>query len=274
MIEYGLPALYAMFLWWFSTGALLWLDRLHPRTFPWSMGAASLLAAAALWGLAHTRADTSLAGAYVAFTCAVLVWGWQEMAFLLGYVTGPRRHACHSGCSGLRHFRHGVLAVLYHELALVVTGAFVLHLVWDAPNAVGAWTFIALWAMRQSAKLNLFLGVRNVGDEFMPPHLEYLKSYFRRKPMNLLFPLSVTASTAAATFLALQLTGGVDPARQAGLLLVVTLLCLGILEHWFMVLPIPVDAMWRWSLGGAAHRTGVSPPIDDDPGVRKQLQSV
>ena len=28
--------------------------------------------------------------------------------------------------------------------------------------------------MRTSAKLNLFLGVRNLSEEFLPPHLAYL----------------------------------------------------------------------------------------------------
>ncbi len=36
-----------------------------------------------------------------------------------------------------------------------------------------------LWAMRQSAKLNLFLGVRNLSDELLPPHLRYLADVLR-----------------------------------------------------------------------------------------------
>ena len=49
--------------------------------------------------------------------------------------------------------------------------------------------------MRESAKLNLFLGVRNLSEEFLPAHLAYLQSYFRRRSMNMLFPFSVTVST-------------------------------------------------------------------------------
>jgi len=274
MIAYGLPVLYAMFLWWFGTGALLWLDRRHPRTFRWSIAGATALATLALWGLLVTRDDPSTSGAYLAFTCAIALWAWQEAAFLLGYVTGPRRHACLPGCRGLRHFRHGVQAVLYHELALLGTGAVVVGLCWGEANPVGAWTFLTLWALRQSAKLNLFLGVRNVGDEFMPPHLDYLKSYFRRKPMNLLFPLSVTLFTAAATALGLQMTTAEGGFGQTGLLLVLTLLCLGILEHWFMVLPVPVDLMWRWSLGEKQGRGGIADASDEDAATREQLQSV
>ena len=36
------------------------------------------------------------------------------------------------------------------------------------PNQVATWTFALLWVMRLSAKFNLFLGVRNRGEEFGP----------------------------------------------------------------------------------------------------------
>ena len=39
----------------------------------------------------------------------------------------------------------------------------------------------------------MFLGVPNLTEEFLPEHLHYLKSFLSRKPMNLLFPVSVTA---------------------------------------------------------------------------------
>ena len=54
---------------------------------------------------AHPRRQASVAGAYCAFTCALLVWGWQEIAFLLGCVTGPRRSACPHGATGWRRTR-------------------------------------------------------------------------------------------------------------------------------------------------------------------------
>jgi hypothetical protein len=37
MSQYALPVLFALFLWWFSTGAILYLDGLPQRTFKWSM---------------------------------------------------------------------------------------------------------------------------------------------------------------------------------------------------------------------------------------------
>jgi putative photosynthetic complex assembly protein 2 len=111
---------YTLFAWWFSTGAILYLDGLPRRTFPHTMAATTVLLVAALWGLVHTRGDTSVTGAYCAFTCALLVWAWQEVAFLLGWVTGPRRTACPLGAQGWRRFGFALQAVLYHELALIV----------------------------------------------------------------------------------------------------------------------------------------------------------
>ena len=111
----------------------------------------------------------------------MLTWGWQEVFFLTGAITGPRRHACAADCSGWRHFRHGVQAILHHELSLLVAGAVLVAIGWNAPNPVGMWTYLVLWGMRQSAKLNLFLGVRNLGVEFLPQHLRYLQSFFRRR---------------------------------------------------------------------------------------------
>ena len=93
MSELTLPLLYTLFAWWFSTGVILYLDGLPPRTFPLTLQATTVLLGAALYALVHTRNDTSVAGAYCAFTCALLVWAWQEVAFLLGVVTGPRRSA-------------------------------------------------------------------------------------------------------------------------------------------------------------------------------------
>ncbi len=43
----GSAVLYTVFLWWFSTGAILWLDRLPRATHRWSLAAATAVAAAA-----------------------------------------------------------------------------------------------------------------------------------------------------------------------------------------------------------------------------------
>ena len=259
MNEFALPILYTLFAWWFSTGVILYLDGLHPRTFPLTLQAATVVLGAALYALVHTRNDTSVAGAYCAFTCALLVWAWQEIAFLLGVVTGPRRTALPPGATGWRRTGYAVQAVLYHELALIVLAIAVVACVGPGSNHVGIWTFMALWAMRQSAKLNVFLGVRNIGDNFLPPHLRYMATYFRRAPLNPLFPVSVTLATGAAVLVWWQLIEGpVRPFDAAGLALVGTMLALGALEHWLLVLPLPTEALWRW--GMKSHQKAADVP--------------
>jgi putative photosynthetic complex assembly protein 2 len=124
----------------------------------------------------------------------------------------------------------------------------VLALLWGAPNQLGAWTFVALWLLRWSAKLNLFLGVPNLNDDWLPEHLRYLGSYIPRRPMNLLFPVSVTAATAVTGALILGATEATTDFARAGLTLLATLLFLGLLEHWFLVLPLRDSALWSWAL--------------------------
>jgi putative photosynthetic complex assembly protein 2 len=249
MTDLLLPAVFTVFAWWFSTGAILWLDGLHPRTFQASLAAASGLAALALAGLAATADDTSLGGAYLAFLCGLMVWAWQEMAFLMGLVGGPRRVPSEPGAPPLRRFCQAVMAILHHELAIVAGAALVLALTWGGQNLVGLWTYLLLWVMRLSAKLNLFLGVPNLAEEFLPDHLAYLQSYFRRRPMNLLFPFSVTGGTLGTVLLFQAATAdGVATAAAAGYVFLGTMLALAVLEHWFLVLPVPSVLLWAWSL--------------------------
>lgn len=266
MTSAALPVLFAIFVWWFSTGLVMLLDGLPRTTFRWSHLLASLLALGALVGLVHTAPQTTPAGAFCAFTCALLVWGWHELSFLTGWVTGPRQVAATPGVRGWPRFVQAVQAILWHELAILASGCLILALTWEAPNQVGMATFAVLWVMRISAKLNVFLGVRNLSTELLPPHLAYLGSYFRRRAMNLLLPVSISAATAVAVSLVLDaLASPPGSADAVGGLLVATLLVLAIVEHWLLVLPLQATALWRWALrnheGGAPAPTPGTDPV-------------
>jgi putative photosynthetic complex assembly protein 2 len=255
MGQYVFPALYALFVWWFSTGVIIYLDGLPRRTFRWSMLGATVVLAVSVWGLARSSLDASIGGAYAAFTYGLLAWGWQEISFYMGFVTGSRRAPCPEGCGGWRHFGHAVQTSLYHELAIVVCAAVVVAVSWGAPNQIGTWTFMVLWWMHQSAKLNVFLGVRNLNEEFLPEHLQFLKSFLTKKPMNLLFPASVTLSTIIATLLFRRAFAADATAFGAtGFTFLGTMMALAILEHWFLVLPLPAAALWSWGLRSRAAR--------------------
>ena len=240
---------YALFVWWFSTGVIILLDNLPQRTFRWSMLAGSTIFAVSLYRLHAGAHDTSLAGVYAAFTYAVLAWGWHEMSFFMGFVTGPRRESCRPNATLGQRFRDGVAACLYHELAIIATAVVIVLATWNAPNQVGTWTFMVLWGMRQSAKLNVFLGVRNLGERFIPTHLRYLRSYMDVKPMNRLLPVSTTVGTVLAVLLAIAAARpGLGQSGAAGLTFLVTMLALAVLEHWMLVLPLPFEQLWSWVL--------------------------
>ena len=249
MPEFCAPAAYAVLVWWFATGLILFLDGLPQRSFRWSMAGATAILVAAFCILPGNALDTTTKGAYTAFTCAVLIWGWLEMSFLMGFITGPRRHACIERCSGWRHFVHATQAIIYNEIATVIGALGVFIATRHGPNRLAFWTFALLWVMRISAKLNLFLGVPNLGEKFLPPHLQYLKMFFRKRTMNFLFPVSITASTLMMAYLLQKYLVSSDPFHNAGYVLLISLLALAVLEHWFMVLPLPSEKLWNWARG-------------------------
>jgi putative photosynthetic complex assembly protein 2 len=246
----AVAALCALLLWWFSTGVVLYIVGRPGWSSRGSVLAAGAVFSASLYGLARSSGDTSVAGAYTAFLAAVLLWGTQEFGFLTGFITGPRSEPCPAGCTGWRRAAFAIEAILYHEIALILSGAAVVAVTWNADNQFGTSTFLILWAMRVSAKLNLFLGVPVLNDEFLPRCLEHLKSFFTQKPIGLFFPLAVTAATAVTTLLVnTALATDASAFQSTGYSLLASLLALGVLEHWFMVLPLPIAALWSWGMG-------------------------
>lgn len=266
MYEYGLPALFAIFVWWFSTGVIIFLDNLPRHTFRWSMLGATVVLIVSLYGLSVTAAEATVTGAYLAFTFGLLAWGWQQLSFYTGYITGTRKTACPEGCRGWKHFVHGVETCIYHELAIIAGAILVFWLTWGQPNQIGTWTFMVLWWMHQSAKLNVFLGVRNLNEEFLPEHFEFLKGFLTKRPMNLLFPVSVTISTVIGVILVQR---AIDPAatpfEAVGFTFLAVLMALAILEHWFLVVPIPAAVLWHWGLKSRRARKPFDAALRDGP---------
>ena len=249
MASYVAPPLYAAFIWWFSTGAVLLLVGLSKRYDILKLVVAAGMVAVALLGLADSAGSQSVAATYIAFTCTILLWGAQEIAFLAGWLTGPRPRACPADARGARRFWLALQAIIYHEVALLVCGAVVAVVTIGSANQVGFWTFAALWVLRQSAKINLFLGVPVTNDELMPDAVSHLKTYFARKSVSVFFPVSVTLATATLVIMIQRIVEvAVTPFDIAGLTLVSTLFGLGVVEHWFMLLPMPALTLWGWGV--------------------------
>ena len=246
MIAYGLPIAATLALWWVSTGVIFRLDSLDRRTFGRSMAWATIILLLSLWLARQSSGQTTRGAAYLAFACGLIAWGWQLLSFYTGFVTGPRQSACPPDCRGVSRFVEAARTSLHHELSAALGALALLALTYGQPNRLALWTYLLLWGMHQSAKLNAFFGVPNLGEDMLPDHLAYLASFMRRRPMNPVFPFSVTVSTIATTLLferALRADAtGFDIAAN---MMLATLMALAVAEHWFLVVPIDANAIWR-----------------------------
>jgi putative photosynthetic complex assembly protein 2 len=248
-----IAALVALTVWWASTGAILAAvsraDRSGSSAHVVLVFAALPLLAAGWLGLVHTKDDTGIAAAYLAFLAAIAVWGWFELAFLAGVVTGPNARPCPPAVPPWERFLRAWGTVAHSEMALVASLVAMAALIADAPNRFGLWTFSLLFAARISAKLNVYLGVPNINVEFLPLPVRHLASHFRIAPMNGFFPVGVTALTLAlGCFLARVIEAPSGTGTAVGFALLATLTALALVEHWFMVLPLPDARLWRWMM--------------------------
>jgi len=250
-VDYLIPVAFALTAWWLGTLLLMHRSmRAKPRcvlTMAWI----SVLGILGVIGLYFARDQSTPIAAYIAFCSSLAIWAWHEMSYFLGFITGPRAQACPPDQTTSRRFLFGVKASLYHELAIVLTAVLIIAFNQGAPNWVGTWTFLILWWMRWSAKLNIFLGVRNLHQEFWPQHLQYLGSYVREASMNRLFPVSMLLAALGFAWL-LNAAYGAAPEsfERTGYMLLATLLALASLEHIFLVIRVPDAVLWRWAMSG------------------------
>ncbi|MEM8769909.1 MAG: putative photosynthetic complex assembly protein PuhE [Pseudomonadota bacterium] len=247
-LEILLPIAFALTVWWSTTGLLLYLNRLPTRTYPVSMIGATFVVGIAVAFIEVSFLKATPAGAYLGFLGAVLLWGWLELGYLMGFLAGPVRTPCPPELQGWRRFIRAVAVGLYHELAIIACGVPLLILASDAVSSVAAWTFCTLWVMRWSAKLNLYFGVRNLDMELVPDRLRYLVTYMGTKPMNPLFPISVTCGSVLVVYHIVELWQTTEPGMGISAVLLATITTLGVLEHWFLVVPMRESRLWRWTL--------------------------
>ena len=273
MTNAWLAALLALFVWWFSTGAILWrvrhADLAGGRAHLMSVLGALPLLIGGVVGLGLSLQDPSVAGVYTAFLSALAVWGWIELACLSGIITGPNGRGASPFARGWDRFWQATFTILWHEVALIAALSILTYTALQAANPFGLYTFAVLFFARASAKLNLFFGVPRINTEFLPRPLAHLASHFRRARMNFLFPISVTLLTfAAACWLERAFAAPTD-AAQAGHILLTALTLLALLEHWFMVLPLPDQKLWRWMLPEAPAASDPTLPASPTLTARK-----
>ncbi|MCA3357470.1 MAG: DUF3623 domain-containing protein [Roseomonas sp.] len=249
MPESVTAALIAIFLWWLTTGAILFaVTRLAEHRLALGSASAGLLAVGLVM-LHAVSEDVTASGAYLSFVAALAIWGAVEISFLCGLITGPNRSEMPAQFTGWRRFWSATRVVLWHELFILGLGFLLIIAFAQGSNQIGLLTYGILWLMRLSAKLNLYLGVRNTGERLLPAHLRYMSSYFAHRPMNLLFPFSITLGTILSALLFHKaFAAGADAHQAIGFMLVATMASLAVIEHWFLMLPLPLEALWRWGL--------------------------
>ncbi len=243
---------FALFVWWFSTGAILVAvrraDRHGRRAHKMLTLAALPVLGAGIAGIYLTRGMDDVAGVYLAFLSALAIWGWIELAFLTGLITGPNPAPCPEDTPEWERFIRAWGTLAYSEMLLAASLIWIMVLCWQADNTFGMWTFLILFFARISAKLNLFFGVPNINVEFLPKPLAHLPSHFRRARMNWVFPVSITALCFALGCFLERLISAPDATTGVGFALLAALTGLAMVEHWVMVLPIPDAKLWRWLL--------------------------
>jgi putative photosynthetic complex assembly protein 2 len=242
------PLLFALVMWFIGTAAVVWLDSRPRVTFGTSFSLAGVVAVLATGAVWWSAADASWSGAYLGFAAAILIWGWHEMGFLMGFVAGPNRLPCPDDVTGWTRLKLATATVIHHEIAIAATALLLFALTWGQPNQAAPLTFLLLFVLRLSAKFNLYLGVPNLSDEVFPAHLAYLKSYFRKRAGNALLPVSVLGSAALACWA--WSVAEAAPAQSGGAVtatLLAGLSALGMVEHLFLVLPLRDAKMWHWA---------------------------
>ena len=260
----------AILAWWASTGLILVLVARSEATYRWSMLGGIVASLAAVIAAMTTKDITTVGAALTAFGAAVVIWGTIELAFLTGYVVGPIKAPCPEGLSAWPRFRISFWALAHHEFALAAGILLLWLLVRDAPNQLSYETFVLLWVMRLSTKLNIFLGVANITEEFLPARIHYLKSYFRKAPMNALFPIAVTAATVLVVVLGQKaLSVDATPFAAVSAMLLATFAALAVIEHWMLVVPFPSSVLWPWASHPTADDDARSVPSPKSPAARR-----
>jgi putative photosynthetic complex assembly protein 2 len=84
--------------------------------------------------------------------------------------------------------------------------------------------------------------------------------------MTPFFPFSVSLLTIAAALFLERAINSPIPGAATGFALLTCLALLAVLEHWFMVLPLPDEKLWRWMMPARKTATNrIQDRLQEDP---------
>ncbi|MCC7055149.1 MAG: DUF3623 family protein [Gemmatimonadaceae bacterium] len=163
--------------WWLVTGVIVALQRNE-----WTKLAAWVISTGvAIWATYVVHAERERrtpSAARRTFLASTAIWMWINVGLYGGWIVGPSQAASAAGEPTVLRAAEAVVSLLWHELLCVL----ILFVSWlhvrTSPNRLSFQALLTYWAVLQVAKLNIFLGVANPGARFLPPHLQFLLSYY------------------------------------------------------------------------------------------------
>jgi putative photosynthetic complex assembly protein 2 len=229
--------------WWLVTGVIVALQRNE-----WTKLAAwAVSTAVAVWATYVIHAQRNVRTAVAArrtFLAATAIWMWINVGLYGGWIVGPGHVATVAGEATIFRATEAIASLLWHEL-LCVTVLFVswLH-VRASPNRLSFVALSTYWAVLQVAKLNIFFGVANPGARFLPPHLQFLLSYYG-PPVNTDFlPFSFFVAVGVALIFWWNGWQAKDAFLRQSRALLAMLIALAAVEY--LLLAVPSDApLWE-----------------------------
>lgn len=243
LVTFGRAALLVTVFWWLATGLIFLAQR---------QGLAALVGvcvatAGAVWGVRwvwQARDDQRASAAVRSFLGGSAAWAWVSTVFLAGWIVGPTVGEPVGAPGSGQLALEAIHATLYSDVVGLLMLAVVAVATARGVNRVGLWTYMIFWGAQQSAKLNIFFGVANPGEEFFPAHLAYLVRYFGPHENQWLVWASITALTIGAMWSGWMATRAIAGVERVGRALVATLLALAALEHVVLALPLSLP-LWE-----------------------------
>ena len=239
----------AVALWWLLTGIALMCVHQVSAVRNLVLGVATVVAGTSFWILPETAATHSVHSVLVGFLIALLIWGWLELVYLMGYVTGPNKDQAPGGAPTGKRFILALATIIYHEvLALAIIVLAFLQVGLEGNNLITPLVLSVLWIMRCSTKLNLFFGVRHFNENWLPKSLSYVTSFIVvGKNSALIVPTTLMAACLAAALFFAGINAA-SPTAELTLYLLAWLSTLAVLEHFFLMYPLGEHALWRWAV--------------------------
>lgn len=219
--------------WWAATGLTLAMQR-SSLTSVASVTITSLFAVVGVALIVQTRNDATVRNARLAFLGSALVWWWCSALFYAGLGIHINENVLVNGEIPPRSFGLALRAIdatLRPDLIGVVALALIGMLLRRKINRIAFLTFAVFFGTLQTAKLNVFMGVKNASVDWLPEHLAGLSQYFGPSQNSLLLPVTIVAITVCFVGATKKSRTATEPFVKHGYAMVAFLLALAVLEH-------------------------------------------